>query len=170
MKKQPVKIIPFGTRQWLSIAEAAEYLGVSKDTLRRWEKRGKLTARRTVGGHRRYGRKQLENILKQPMAQVFEPKPKLEQKPKTISTAKPIYQSHITQPIRKQTLTITPTKPAKSRFKSDIATAGLAAIIAILLIASFILLQRARTKDLPSQPLSPIPQSQITSHTSSSLS
>lgn len=45
----------------LSISEAAYILGVSTDTLRRWEKEGKITSCRTEGGHRRYD---LTNILK----------------------------------------------------------------------------------------------------------
>ncbi len=38
----------------LSIQEAADLLGVSTNTLRRWETEGKITSERTVGGHRRY--------------------------------------------------------------------------------------------------------------------
>ncbi len=46
----------------LSISEAAYLLGVSTDTLRRWEKEGALrTSTRTEGGHRRYD---LTDILK----------------------------------------------------------------------------------------------------------
>jgi excisionase family DNA binding protein len=51
---------------WLSIGEAAEYLGVSRDTLRRWEKRGKLKSYRTPGGRRRYTAYDLELALKPP--------------------------------------------------------------------------------------------------------
>lgn len=36
------------------INEAAELLGVSVDTLRYWERQGKLSSERTDGGHRRY--------------------------------------------------------------------------------------------------------------------
>ena len=36
------------------IGKAAKELGVSRDTLRRWEKSGKITVERTVKGHRRY--------------------------------------------------------------------------------------------------------------------
>lgn len=43
------------TRQKLiPIAEAAHRLGVSAETLRRWEKAGLIAAHRTAGGHRRY--------------------------------------------------------------------------------------------------------------------
>ena len=37
-----------------SIGQAAKELGVSRDTLRHWEKSGKITVERTVKGHRRY--------------------------------------------------------------------------------------------------------------------
>ncbi|MCL2925614.1 MAG: IS607 family transposase [Trichodesmium sp. MAG_R04] len=46
----------------LSIQEAANLLGVSSNTLRRWEAEGKITSERTVGGHRRY---QVSDLLKQ---------------------------------------------------------------------------------------------------------
>lgn len=45
----------------LSISEATYILGVSTDTLRRWEKEGKITSSRTERGHRRYD---LTDILK----------------------------------------------------------------------------------------------------------
>ena len=38
----------------LAISEAADILGVSVTTLRRWEREGKLTSERTHAGHRRY--------------------------------------------------------------------------------------------------------------------
>ena len=41
--------------RYLSIGEAATYLGVAVSTLRRWERNGKLESTyRTIGGHRRY--------------------------------------------------------------------------------------------------------------------
>lgn len=43
----------------LSIADAAEFLGVCQDTLRRWERAGKITTHRTTGGHRRYDSEEL---------------------------------------------------------------------------------------------------------------
>lgn len=46
---------------FLSLAEAAEYLGVSKDTLRRWDATGRLkSVRRTGSGYRFYRRPDLE--------------------------------------------------------------------------------------------------------------
>lgn len=40
--------------RYLTIAEAAAIKGVSPDTLRRWEKEGKISSVRTEGGHRRF--------------------------------------------------------------------------------------------------------------------
>ena len=48
----------------LSIKEASEFLGVSIDTLRRWERTGKITSLRTEGGHRRYEKKELIKFKK----------------------------------------------------------------------------------------------------------
>ena len=47
----------------LTISEAAEFLGVSIDTLRRWDSKGKLKALRSSGGHRYYSKDQLENFV-----------------------------------------------------------------------------------------------------------
>ena len=47
----------------ISIGEAASILGVSLDTLRRWDKSGKLTSVKSEGGHRRYYRSQVELYL-----------------------------------------------------------------------------------------------------------
>lgn len=44
----------------LPIGKIAKEIGVSLDTLRRWEKEGKITSERTSGGHRRYN---LDQIL-----------------------------------------------------------------------------------------------------------
>ncbi|WP_420811477.1 IS607 family transposase [Natranaerobius trueperi] len=44
---------------YLSIKEAAAFLGVAESTLRRWENEDKLTPERTSGGHRRYSKDSL---------------------------------------------------------------------------------------------------------------
>lgn len=44
----------------LNISAAARYLGVSIDTLRRWDKSGKLPAQKSKGGHRYYSPADLE--------------------------------------------------------------------------------------------------------------
>lgn len=47
----------------ISISEAARMLGVSIDTLRRWDQSGKLSSIKSEGGHRRYYRSQIELFL-----------------------------------------------------------------------------------------------------------
>ncbi|WP_215891861.1 MerR family transcriptional regulator [Acidithiobacillus thiooxidans] len=51
--------------EYLHIADAAKKLGVSTDTLRRWEREGKiLPDRRTMGGWRLYSLETVEGIKK----------------------------------------------------------------------------------------------------------
>jgi putative resolvase len=51
--------------EYLHIADAAKILGVSTDTLRRWEREGKiLPDRRTMGGWRLYSLETIEGIKK----------------------------------------------------------------------------------------------------------
>lgn len=47
----------------ISISEAASLLGVSIDTLRRWDQSGKLSSVKSEGGHRKYYRSQIEIFL-----------------------------------------------------------------------------------------------------------
>lgn len=49
--------------EWFSIGEAAKYLRVSPDTLRRWEKCGYLKAHRSPTNHRYYLKNELENFF-----------------------------------------------------------------------------------------------------------
>ena len=46
----------------ISIGKAAEELGVTRETLRRWEESGKITPERTPKGHRRYDLASLRGI------------------------------------------------------------------------------------------------------------
>ncbi len=48
----------------ISISEAAELIGVSVDTLRRWDEKGQLRATRSEGGHRYYSVWQIKNYSK----------------------------------------------------------------------------------------------------------
>ena len=51
---------------YLTVGEAAEQLGVSRSTLRNWDKAGKLMAyRHPVNGYRLYLRDELERLLGQ---------------------------------------------------------------------------------------------------------
>lgn len=47
----------------LTIQEAADYLNVSTDSLRRWDKSGKLKSVTTTGGHRRYQKETLDEYI-----------------------------------------------------------------------------------------------------------
>jgi putative resolvase len=47
----------------LSIAKAANYIGVAAVTLRRWEKKGMLVPHRTFGNHRRYSLPELDTAM-----------------------------------------------------------------------------------------------------------
>lgn len=40
--------------RWLTVEDAAERLGVSKASIRRWAKEGKIASVQTPGGHRRF--------------------------------------------------------------------------------------------------------------------
>jgi excisionase family DNA binding protein len=59
----------------LSIGEAADYLGVSIDTLRRWEKKDRVTAYRSPGGHRYFLRSELDNLFDKKYKRVAPTKP-----------------------------------------------------------------------------------------------
>jgi excisionase family DNA binding protein len=41
-------------KNYISIQKAANFLGMSTKTLRRWDSTGKMITTRTVGNHRRY--------------------------------------------------------------------------------------------------------------------
>lgn len=47
----------------LSIHKAAEYLDVTEDCLRKWDKDGKLKPFKTAGGHRRYKQEDLDKMV-----------------------------------------------------------------------------------------------------------
>src|SRR3989338_3459108 len=51
------------SEELISIGEAASILGVSIDTLRRWDQSGKLSSIKSEGGHRNYYRSQIEVFL-----------------------------------------------------------------------------------------------------------
>lgn len=47
----------------LSVGEAAARLGISTDTLRRWERDGRITSLRTPTNHRRYAVADIDTLL-----------------------------------------------------------------------------------------------------------
>ena len=58
-------LIKGGRKMKTTIGKVAKELGVTIDTLRRWEKEGKITSERTVGGHRRYDLEQVQTYFNQ---------------------------------------------------------------------------------------------------------
>ena len=56
---------------YLTVKEAAAYLGASPATLRNWDRAGKLTpCRHPVNGYRLYRKEDLERILRQAEAMI----------------------------------------------------------------------------------------------------
>lgn len=51
-------------QELLSIGDAARLLGVSRDTLKRYEHRGRISSLRTPENHRRYRRADVEKLLR----------------------------------------------------------------------------------------------------------
>lgn len=47
----------------LTLDETKNLLGVSKSTLQRWDREGRLIAQRTEGGHRRYRQSEIERLI-----------------------------------------------------------------------------------------------------------
>ncbi|MDQ7029443.1 MAG: helix-turn-helix domain-containing protein [Ardenticatenia bacterium] len=51
------------SKEWLTLREASELLGIHPSTLRRWSDDGKIPFVRTPGGHRRFHRQVLEEYM-----------------------------------------------------------------------------------------------------------
>jgi excisionase family DNA binding protein len=49
--------------EWLTLGQAARYLGVAQSTIRKWSDLGRVPAFYTPGGHRRYRRSDLEGFV-----------------------------------------------------------------------------------------------------------
>jgi excisionase family DNA binding protein len=52
-----------GESDWLTLGQAAKYLGVAQSTIRKWSDVGRVPAFYTPGGHRRYKRADLDAFL-----------------------------------------------------------------------------------------------------------
>jgi excisionase family DNA binding protein len=59
----PSRAAPSGEPDWLTLGQAAKYLGVAQSTIRKWSDDGRVRAFYTPGGHRRYQRGDLEDFL-----------------------------------------------------------------------------------------------------------
>ncbi len=51
-------------REYLTPREAAEMLGVSRKTVVRWAAEGRIPSLVTLGGHRRFKRDEIEELLR----------------------------------------------------------------------------------------------------------
>jgi excisionase family DNA binding protein len=54
---------PAGEPEWLTLGQAAKFLGVAQSTIRKWSDQGRVPAFYTPGGHRRYRRRDLETFV-----------------------------------------------------------------------------------------------------------
>ncbi len=54
---------PSGESDWLTLGQAAQFLGVAQSTIRKWSDQGRVPAFYTPGGHRRYRRRDLEAFV-----------------------------------------------------------------------------------------------------------
>ena len=59
----PERRVPSGEPDWLTLGQAAKYLGVAQSTIRKWSDQGRVPAFYTPGGHRRYRRGDLDKFL-----------------------------------------------------------------------------------------------------------
>jgi excisionase family DNA binding protein len=57
------RLAPSGEPDWLTLGQAAKYLGVAQSTIRKWSDQGRVPAFYTPGGHRRYRRGDLDSFL-----------------------------------------------------------------------------------------------------------
>ena len=68
MEKSDFMLRPTEQEVLLTPAEVAALFRVDPKTVTRWAKAGKLTAIRTLGGHRRYRRSEVQSLLKSPQS------------------------------------------------------------------------------------------------------
>ena len=54
-RENPMRPVPADS-DWLTLGQAAKYLGVAQSTIRKWSDNGRVRAFYTPGGHRRFRR------------------------------------------------------------------------------------------------------------------
>ena len=59
----PNRRAPASEPDWLTLGQAAKFLGVAQSTIRKWSDQGRVPAFYTPGGHRRYRRRDLDVFL-----------------------------------------------------------------------------------------------------------
>jgi len=62
-RDNPGRQPPLGETDWLTLGQAARYLGVAQSTIRKWSDSGRVRAFKTPGRHRRYRREDLDAFL-----------------------------------------------------------------------------------------------------------
>ena len=62
-RDNPERQPPLGETDWLTLGQAARYLGVAQSTIRKWSDNGRVRAFKTPGRHRRYRRDDLDAFL-----------------------------------------------------------------------------------------------------------
>jgi excisionase family DNA binding protein len=62
-QRPPSRRAPASEPDWLTLGQAAKFLGVAQSTIRKWSDQGRVPAFYTPGGHRRYRRSDLETFL-----------------------------------------------------------------------------------------------------------
>jgi excisionase family DNA binding protein len=62
-RDRPDRRAPANEPDWLTLGQAAKYLGVAQSTIRKWSDQGRVATFYTPGGHRRYRRSDLEMFL-----------------------------------------------------------------------------------------------------------
>jgi excisionase family DNA binding protein len=62
-REDPSRRAAGGETEWLTLGQAARFLGVAQSTIRKWSDQGRVPAFYTPGGHRRYRRVDLEHFL-----------------------------------------------------------------------------------------------------------
>jgi excisionase family DNA binding protein len=67
-QRQPQSEPAADSGDWLSLQEASNLLGVTTSTLRRWGDSGRVTMKRTLGGHRRFARESIAQLIDGPTA------------------------------------------------------------------------------------------------------
>ena len=61
--ENPGRQPPLGETDWLTLGQAARYLGVAQSTIRKWSDSGRVRVFKTPGRHRRYRRDDLDAFL-----------------------------------------------------------------------------------------------------------
>jgi excisionase family DNA binding protein len=62
-RERPARGAPAPEQDWLTLGQAARFLGVAQSTIRKWSDQGRLPAFYTPGGHRRFQRAHLEAFV-----------------------------------------------------------------------------------------------------------